>query len=247
MLNLVRRAFRRVTRVALARSGRVLIPADQPWAPPDYPIRFVAKRNPDVVLDIGANQGQFAVALRAAGYAGRLVSFEPQPDAFAALQARTAGDPAWECHQLALGDAEGTLPMHISGFSESSSLLPIGKTHVDLMPTTAEVGTLSVPVKRLDQVADGLGLAGRRFFLKLDVQGYETPVLRGAGEWLRRADGAVVELDFAPLFDGQSVYYEVMAALEAAGLRFVALVNYNLHPTTAEFLWADGLFARRSE
>jgi FkbM family methyltransferase len=247
VLRRMRNRVVQAVRSAVLPAGHTHVRADRPWAPPDAPLRFITARRPDVVLDVGANHGQFAAGLRAAGYAGRVVSFEPQPEAFAALQRRAAADPAWECHPFALGDVEELHPMHVSGFSESSSLLPIGKAHVDLMPSTRVVGCLSVSVKRLDQVADRLGLAGRRFVLKLDVQGYESAVLRGAGEWLGQADAAVVELNFAPLFDGQSAYYEVMDALETAGLRFFSLVGFSFHPTTNAILWADGLFARHPE
>ncbi len=236
---------RRVLGKAAGQVRRAVLRTRRSWSLAQSPVRFIAALKPDVLLDIGANAGQFATQARAAGYHGRIVSFEPQPAAFAALAARAARDPAWECHRMALGDTEGELSLHVSGYSESSSLLPIGQLHVELMPKTAEVGTIPVPVARLDRLAGSLGLLGTRFALKFDVQGYELPALRGCGDLLPRALGAVVELNFAPLFDGQSNYYEVMHLLENAGLRFVGLANCNLHPDTHELLWADGLFARR--
>jgi FkbM family methyltransferase len=200
---------------------------------------------PDVVLDIGANEGQFVDGVRAAGYQGRVVSFEPQRLVYEALQRKAQQHPGWECHHLALGDAEGRLPIHVSAFSLSSSLLPIGRLHVDLMPQTAEVGTEEVPIVRLDQWSGASSLKGRRLFMKLDVQGYELPVIRGATDILPYVEGALVELDFATLFDGQSLYYEVMSALEQAGLRFVGLCGGNVHPDTHDLLWADGFFVRQ--
>lgn len=200
-----------------------------------------------MVLDIGANEGQFVEWLRGAGYRGRVISFEPQRAPYELLARKASAQIGWECHRLALGESEGTLPIHVSAFSLSSSLLPIGRLHVDLMPQTAEVGTEEVPVVRLDAWSDAQGLQGKTLFMKLDVQGFELAVLRGAGELLRRVDGALIELDFAPLFDGQSSYFEVMAMLEATGLRFVGLTSVHVHPTTSDILWADGFFVRPRE
>src|SRR3954465_2500661 len=104
---------------AVLPGGYTAVPADRPWAPPDQAVRFIAAHRPDAVLDIGANAGQFAAALRGVGYRGRLISFEPQPPAFASLKAKADADPTWECHQVALGEADGDLPMHMSAFSES--------------------------------------------------------------------------------------------------------------------------------
>ena len=50
------------------------------------------------------------------------------------------------------GEAAASLPMHVSAFSPSSSLLPIGRLHVELMPQTQEIGVEMVTVVRLDEV-----------------------------------------------------------------------------------------------
>jgi FkbM family methyltransferase len=251
MLAPVRRLAGRALRAAKRRLGTAHAPAPEPasltssrWSDPQFPMRKIVELGPDVVLDVGANEGQFVDWLRAAGYGGRVVSFEPQRAVFEALARRAAAQPCWECHRVALGAAAGSLPMHVSAFSLSSSLLPIGKLHVDLMPQTAEVGIEEVPVVRLDEWAGAAELVGKRIFLKLDVQGFELPVIQGAAGLLPYVEGALVELDFATLYDGQSKYYEVMSALEAAGLRFVGLSGANVHPVTADILWADAFFER---
>jgi FkbM family methyltransferase len=224
--------------------NRTIVPADVPWLTDKGMYLAVVRLAPDVVLDVGANEGQFVTRLRGHGYSGRVVSFEPQAGPFATLQRLAATDPAWECHQLALGEADAVIPMHVSAFSQSSSLLPIGKVHVDLMPFTAELRTEDVQVTRLDEWAAAHDVAGRRVFLKLDVQGYEASVLRGAGDLLRDVVGVVAELNFAPLFDGQSKYHEVLAMLDAAGFRLAWLTAIHTHPETGDYLWADALFRR---
>jgi FkbM family methyltransferase len=59
-------------------------------------------RNINMVLDIGANEGQYGKSLRdTIGFKGRMVSFEPLHDAFGLLKQTIAGDPLWECHNIA--------------------------------------------------------------------------------------------------------------------------------------------------
>jgi FkbM family methyltransferase len=246
VLRLARTTAGRVRRALRQRLSPPKPPPRSPWEDEETVFRRIAALRPDIVLDVGANAGQFVDRLRKGGYAGRVISFEPQGQVFDALKKRVENAPEWECHRLALGDAASTLDMHVSAFSPSSSLLPIGKLHVDLMPQTAEVGVESVRVIRLDQWPEAPRLADRRLFLKIDVQGYEMPVLRGMGALISQVDGALVELNFSPLFDGQSRYYEVMGALEAAGLRFLGLTGVQLHASSADFLWADAFFVRRS-
>jgi len=230
----------------MSRLGLKEQPAVSPWADESFALGRIAALSPDIVLDVGANEGQFVNKLRACGYSKRVISFEPQQRVFAELSRRAATTDNWECHRFALGDRRTTLDMHVSGFSPSSSLLPIGRLHVEVMPQTAEVGTETVDVIRLDEWEGVPALAGKRLFLKLDVQGYELPALRGMGQLLERMEGALVELNFRSLFDGQSQYFEVMALLEGAGLHLAGLTGINTHPVLHDFLWGDAVFFRKS-
>src|SRR4051812_15778692 len=77
----------------------------------------------DLVLDVGANCGHYAVAIRAHGYTGRIVSFEPLTSAHAALQVAARGDQKWQvAPRMALGDAAGEVTIRVAGNSVSSSV-----------------------------------------------------------------------------------------------------------------------------
>src|SRR5438105_8161614 len=132
----------------------------------------------DVVRDVGANDGSWARELRAGGYSGRIVSFEPLAQSFAALD-RTAD---WEVHRLALGDRSGRTRLHVAANRQSSSLLPMADRHVRAAPESAVVGTEEVEVARLDDL--GVVQSGDRVYLKLDVQGAELDMHGGAAQTL---------------------------------------------------------------
>ena len=69
--------------------------------------------------------------------------------------------------------------MHVSAREDSSSLLPVGEGQVSAFPGTDEVGTTNVEVRTLDSVMANRDLE-KPALLKVDVQGFELPVLRGA-------------------------------------------------------------------
>jgi len=95
-------------------------------ANPSYRLlRALNRFGVDLVFDVGANTGQFATELRSVGYRGRIVSFEPLPDAHQVLSAAAARDSNWTVHSRgALGDVDGEIEMNIAGNSASSSVLP---------------------------------------------------------------------------------------------------------------------------
>src|SRR6185312_15621300 len=136
---------------------------------------------PDVVLDIGANLGQFAQLVFEVGFRGSVISFEAQPQVHHELVRRAARAPRWivaDC--CALGSASGAIEMNISANSLSSSLLPMRREHADAAPTSRYISKQLVKLERLDDVAARVVPPGASLFMKIDTQGYEREVLDGA-------------------------------------------------------------------
>lgn len=167
------------------------------------------------ILDVGASRGQFALHARHRYPQARIVCFEPLPDSQATLR-RVLGDRV-ELRPVAVGAEAGTASMHVSAADDSSSLLPIGERQLAEFPGTQEARQLDVPVTTLADVLDE-GLAGP-VLLKIDVQGLELDVLRGAGDALSAVDTIFVECSFVELYEGQALADEVIAYLFARGFR----------------------------
>jgi FkbM family methyltransferase len=206
--------------------------------------RLLASTEVDLVLDVGANVGQYASRLRPAGYKGRIVSFEPLSDAFAELSAAAAADPTWECRRLALGATDGETEINISGNSYSSSLLDMEDRHVESAPESKYVGTEKIETARLDSLWDELVRDGERPFLKLDVQGFELEALRGAEDSLPKILGVQAELSLVPLYRDGPVFRDVIDYLEERGFRLAGLEGGHDDRRTGEMLQADGIFIR---
>ena len=85
--------------------------------------RVLAGNSIGLVVDAGANVGQYVSRVRGQGYDGPIVSFEPQPLAFDQLSTKCAQDPDWDCFQLGLGRTESSLQLNITDNSVSSSFL----------------------------------------------------------------------------------------------------------------------------
>jgi FkbM family methyltransferase len=197
-----------------------------------------------LVLDVGANGGQYARELRELGYAGRIVSFEPLPEAATRLVRASAGDERWDTRAVALGDVEGVMPMNIAGRSASSSLLEMLPDHERYAPGTANIGVIDVNVVRLDDIAAELSLDSQRTLLKIDTQGYEAKVIEGATATLERLTGLQVELSTVPLYEGAPLAADLILDLDARGFALMGIEPGFSDAETGRMLQFDGLFYR---
>jgi FkbM family methyltransferase len=200
----------------------------------------------NLVLDVGANTGQFVEELRAAGYSGRIVSFEPLASAHAKLCKHAEGDPNWTiAGRTALGAETGSVDIHVSANSVSSSILDMLPSHFQADPQSRYLETEPVSVKRLD---DLISLARTdRALLKLDVQGYERQVLDGAMRVLADCRAVISEMSLVPMYDGELLAREMWDLLAAQNFQAWSLDACFRDPGTGRVLQLDGLFVRESK
>jgi FkbM family methyltransferase len=203
---------------------------------------LMESRGVDVVLDVGANAGQYGELLRERGYAGRIVSLEPVAEAFAELERRARADGRWEAVCVAVSDSDGELTLNVTGDSRSTSALTRNERFADL-PGWAPKESRSVPARRLDGLVSELLRPGERAYLKLDVQGYERHVLAGAGDALSRFEAIELELSVTSLYEGQPSLVEMLPLLARGGFRPVSLEPILLDED-GMLMELDGLFAR---
>lgn len=193
------------------------------------------------VIDVGANVGQYAGALRRDGYVGDIVSFEANPTSASELELNAAGDRRWRVEGVALGPEPGSTRLHVTVDSLSTSLLaPTADEQYEFMAEAS--GSTPVEVRTLDSFA--LVGDGTPTLLKLDVQGYELEVLRGAVRTLGEVAAVECELSLVQLYDGQAMIEDVVGHLRAAGFRPVCLSRGFTNPTSHEVIQVDGLFLR---
>jgi FkbM family methyltransferase len=206
--------------------------------------RMLQHHRVDLVLDVGANIGQFANQLRKSGYRGKILSYEPLMHAHTALLTISRDDPKWEiAPRMAIGDHEGQIEIHVSGNSVSSSLLDMLDTHAHAAPESKYVGIEITPIAKLDLVA-GKQSADTNTFVKIDAQGYEDRVIDGAHEVLAKARGIQLELSLVPLYEGQQTFEPLLQRICQLGFSLWALWPGFCDPATGRMLQTDAVFFR---
>lgn len=208
-------------------------------------VRLLRTQGVNCVLDIGANTGQYASALRQHGYLGAIVSIEPLSQAWHQLQRRAARDALWTvAPRCAVGASEEEREFHISENSVSSSLHRILETHIDAEPRSRHVDSEIVTVTTLDAIAERYLDTSTVPFLKLDIQGHEDQALASATAALPRLVGIQLELSLTPLYEGQQLYKPLVEDLERAGFEIWNLVPGFADPATGRLLQFDAIFFR---
>ena len=199
----------------------------------------------NLFFDIGANDGYFAQTLRSVGFTGHIVSFEPLTEAHSKLSKTAARDTNWSVHsRIAIGDRDGETEINIAGNSVSSSVLPMLEAHSSAAVESAYIASESVPLARLDSIAEKYLQPDSNLFIKIDTQGYEWQVLDGAKETLKRAKGVLCELSLVPLYEGQQLWRDIIDRLETEGFTLWAIQKGFTDPRTGRSLQIDAIFLR---
>jgi len=199
----------------------------------------------NMVVDIGANRGQFSLAVRQCLPQARIIAFEPLPEPARIFRTVFAGQSGVELHEMAIGPSGGPCTMHISGRDDSSSLLPITDLQSELHPGTGEVGLLQVRVERLSSIIREADLASPSL-MKMDVQGFELQCLEGCQELLPCFDYLYVECGFQELYAGQAHASRLIRFLFDQGFELKEICHV-FHDAGGRSVDADLLFIRGGE
>lgn len=204
--------------------------------------RIVGRLDEPLVLDIGANDGGYARELRAAGFPGRILSFEPLQGPFGRLAVHAAHDRNWRVINCALGASPGRVTMNVSeNGGASSSVLGILPTTTRAEPRARYVAAEQVEVRRLDGCALWEGAGRSSLFLKVDVQGYEREVLKGSVDLFERGMVAGIQLELAmvPLYANSWSFHDGIEWLMSEGFRIVRIVPGFSDFVSGEMLQCD--------
>ena len=171
------------------------------------------------VLDIGANEGQFATKLRhASRFEGKVLSFEPFPDARSVLERSATSDPLWTSLPVALGDNDEFLTLNTFAGTDWNSLHAPDHQNLDFVGRAIQsTGSVRVDVRRLDSIWDTFVGSGETVFLKSDTQGHDFQVLAGAGDRFNEIVGLLVELSVVPFYEGEPTLPEALLRVADLG------------------------------
>lgn len=194
-------------------------------------------------VDIGANKGQFSLAVRRCYPDAWIIAFEPLAGPARYFERVFRGDQRVKLHEVAIGPTPQRATMYVSNRVDSSSLLPITMRQSEIFPGTEETGTTNVVVRTLGECVAAREIESPAF-LKLDVQGYELQCLRGCESELNLFAYIYVECSFVELYAGQALADEVIAWVHERGFAMQGVYNV-AYDGKGKAVQADFLFKRR--
>lgn len=203
--------------------------------------QLIRQPNP-LCFDVGANQGQTIQLLQQCLVSPVIHAFEPASVTFNGL-ARQSFGPTVSLHQLAFGEAAGTAEFRNYEQSELSSFLAVNPDKAENIFHGERVASVeSVTVETLDRFCTDQGIE-KIDLLKIDTQGFELPVLRGATNLLtqKRIGAILLELNFAPIYEGQSDPLVILQLLRDYDMRLVDYYEKE-RMTGRELSWTSALF-----
>lgn len=206
---------------------------------------LLANYEVNCVFDVGANKGQYGKQLREFGYRGRIVSFEPVPDALAALRKAAERDPDWQVYPCALGREASVQDMHL-GWKTMNSLLEPSAYGQQRYRRFADSRTTQVQLRRLDEVMDEAlqGITAPRPFLKMDTQGFDMEVFAGAGKRIDEFVGMQSEVAALRLYEGSPHMTDSITAYQEAGFEITGMYPVTREKTTGRVVEFDCVLAR---
>jgi FkbM family methyltransferase len=195
------------------------------------------------ILDCGANEGQTLDQMRPIFPRATFHAFEPYPPTFATLQKNWGNHPNISLHPLALSHENGSAEFFINEDSATNSLLsnaaagnshPAPQSSVTVDQKTLDTFTQEHQIKTID-------------LLKMDCQGYELQILKGASELLAAGRIHLIysEVLFTPLYRGQAYFDELSAFLRGVDYHLLALYDGRRSPQ-GHLLWSNALFSRKA-
>lgn len=179
----------------------------------------------DLVLDVGANLGQFGKTLRQEGYGGEIHSFEPVSATYGLLEKASHADKQWFVHHCAMGNECGNSTINIAGSPDLSSLLMPNKFGKEKYKKIETLRKENIKISTIDtfleqQITD---LDNRRIFLKMDTQGYDLNVFKGSSNTLKYIVCILSEISLIPIYFGMPHYLDALKNYEEQGFIITGL------------------------
>ena len=201
----------------------------------------------NTIIDVGANNGQFARAITETFPHAQILCFEPLPSTYDELK-------LWADRQngrvtvfnLAIGERDGMVDMfYHEDHSPSSSVLASTEITERIYPLTKRQEQIPVTLTSLDKALDGAGISIKDDILvKLDVQGYEDRVIRGGQATLRKARACIVEVSLDHLYAGQADFKNIVSQLYDLGFAYKGNLD-QIYDDDGHIIFLDAVFARK--
>jgi FkbM family methyltransferase len=201
----------------------------------------------DFVIDIGANEGQWATSILKSGFSGSILSFEPESRAFSLLKTNSSKASNWEVQNLAISDKEGMRKLNVaSNDALSSSFFELLPDHKTAAPHAFFTHTELVPTRLLSSCM--AEIKGSRIYLKLDTQGTEHLILFSmSNEDFCRIKVLELEASIVGTYEGGLLVEEIIAFCRLRGFRLYRIENALARSGFGQQVQVDLIFIREED
>lgn len=199
----------------------------------------------NVLFDVGANTGKYALKMRKLGYRNKIISFEPLSKEFEVLRKNSLRDKNWIVNNYALGNENIKGLINISNNSYSSSIANMLPLHLESAPNSKYINQEEIEIKKFDTIFGSFCQdSNQKIMLKIDTQGYEKNVIDGAIETLPLINILQLEMSLVPLYENEILFVEMIEFLKTKGFMLFSIENGFSNANTGQLLQVDGIFVR---
>lgn len=234
-------ALRRLRHIGLANTFRMLRDREVGYAALELAPHLPARAK--IIIDAGAHRGVVSEALQLLYSPSCLIAVEPSPQHHAALMARLGRHEGFHLVTQALAAEEGHMDFYSHTFDAASSLYTCKPGHLEQFGFSGESRRTKVGTTTLATLMSEKKLP-RVDLLKLDCQGAELAILKGAGNRISDITAVLIEVSFEPIYDGAPLFSEVHGWLNDHGFTLVRMDNFA--GAKPRIQWADALYLRLS-
>jgi FkbM family methyltransferase len=194
------------------------------------------------IVDIGANEGQFALKMREIFPEASIFSFEPITEVCDKLINNFRNDKNFKAFNFGLGNKEEKIKFWLNEYSPSSSILEM-TNHLDHFDFAKKSKEIEIEIRLLDTFKDKINLVSP-YLIKIDVQGYEDKVIKGGLEILKKAHIIITEVSFVQLYSDQVLFDEIYSQLTQLGFSYAGNFEQLYSPLNNQILQADAIFIK---
>lgn len=198
---------------------------------------------PDLIIDVGANIGQFASSASVFFPNSQIDAFEPIPKCYKALVKNTKGLKKIKTYNIAIGDTKKNIKFFINAESQSSSALKTTDFRLKIFPEAFAIDEIIVPQDSLDSLYGDKNIP-ETCLLKIDVQGLEEKVLKGSEKILDNIRYILLEASVNSMYEGELPLSKMLSFTESLGYKLESVVASSRSPITKNYIEFDILFEK---
>ena len=198
--------------------------------------------NPQIVIDVGANIGQFSEACYQIFNKVRIIAIEPDFKTAKVLEENLINKNS-KIINKAISSYTGKTKFNVNSDSQASSLLPLGIGRKKYFEKTNVIKKITVPVTTLDKIIDRKIL--KNILIKIDTQGSEFQVLKGAKNLLKKTKWVIIEVPLKQLYFGQKNFNELNKLMVKNKFTFKKVLNFHYESKNNEIIEMDLLYIRK--